>query len=147
MYEAQNSRRTVSLVLVLALSFWVQVGPLMTETASPQHACHMGMKHSQPIESNANIGAHRCCPGEHAASNPVAHFLTDGTLCHQDCCSLRQPERGLPFVANAGGATSVDGEAQTTEATALPIRLLDAKLPQFRPFARAVFDFKADLRI
>lgn len=146
MYEAQNSRRTVSLVLVLALSVWVQVSPLMAET--PQHACHMGMKHSQPIQSNANIGAHRCCPGEHAASNPVAHFLTDGTLCHQDCCSLRQqPERGLPFVANAGGATSVDGEAQTTEATVLPIRPLDAKPPYFLPFARAVLDLKADLRI
>ena len=145
MCELQKSRRTVSLVLALALSLWVQMGSATAQPEPLHLACHMALGHSQPVHSTAN---HRCCPGFHATQASVLPSLMEGTLCHQDCCTVRQqPERTLPFVANAGVsvAHALDTVATTTDAH--PTRVLGKSLQHSRPFSRAVFDLKADLRI
>jgi hypothetical protein len=148
MYETQRSRQALSLVLALALSLWVQVGPATAETASPHHACHMGMSHSQSASPNAKAASHRCCPGLHSTPAPSAHFFSDEILCHQDCCTVgQQPERRLPFVANGNRHAASGTEMVAARVPAPPASLLDANLATSRPFARAVFDLKADLRI
>lgn len=146
MSTKQPLRRTVSLVLALAVMLWAGAVPAMSSSLTYVHACRM----SQSAMHGTQLSSHHCCPRQiHTSSSlPEPIVFTAVALCYQDCCAVRShPARGFTFLAR-DGRPSADTFRISVTATATPSATTFERRTVSAPrFTKAVFDLKADLRI
>ena len=147
MISRQQSRRLTSLVIMLALLLWAQLG-VATMPASghgPQCHGHMSVGHS------AAHGIHAgCCPRHLSATHecPSHPTLAIAPADHPGCCAIsNRPSQPLAFVVTArtlmqSGIQVSAGLNPTADATDGATRP-----DQSPPILQSVFDKKADLRI
>jgi hypothetical protein len=133
-------RRSLSLVLALAIVFWADTGLAMLGASGHGSKCHVQMTQMHP---HAAASMH-CCP-----SHPALALTQLGD--HPGCCDISsQPTRPLAFLVVSGRSRSIQFRAGGPAGTILPpvqsgaASLSIEHTPQF---VRPVFELKTDLRI
>jgi hypothetical protein len=141
--RTEQLRRTVSLILALALMLWAEAVPAINPSTINMRACH-GMSHK------AMHPAYHCCPQQlpAASSLPEPSFTTISSFCQQNCCTVRrQPVPRLTFLAS-GNRSLADSTHTCVGAIAIPpATVFEDQVVHSPSFAKAVFDLKTDLRI
>ncbi|HUI84413.1 MAG TPA: hypothetical protein VL240_09325 [Candidatus Binatia bacterium] len=150
-----QSRRHASLALAIAVLFWTDAVVCIVPTSAGQRMqCH-----ARPPQLHRGISAavhnpprEGCCPG-HAASAPG--LLSRATVSvvptyRPDCCAVSGGgARPLAFLVASSRSVAPELKSEGSASAKLVLSSSASALSpaESPPFAKAVFDKKADLRI
>jgi hypothetical protein len=140
MISRSAMRRSLSLVLSLAVGLWANSGWVMPPAADLGSKCH-----TQKVQMHQHAShSLPCCPS-HPAPAPTQ------STNHPGCCDMSgQPARPLVFLVVSGRSRSLPLSASAAAGTILRQLRSRSALPsieQTSRFVRPVFELKTDLRI